>query len=152
MKFLIKCQDQNSKELYSNHSTYHKGDSGLDLFITETTTIQPGKTKLVDMGIQCQLRSKRLLQNPVYHSYFMLPRSSISKTPLRLANSIGLIDSEYLGNIKAALHNTGTDPFTLNKGERYVQLVRGDLGHISFELVKELRSTTRTEGFGSTGK
>lgn len=152
MKFLIKPQNQNVMDMYKSHSTYHKGDSGLDLFTVENITIQPGETLLVDLGIQCQLRSKKILNKEKYHSYFMLPRSSISKTPLRLANSIGLIDSEYLGNIKAALQNTSTTPFTLNKGERYVQLVRGDLGEISFKLTEQLRSTDRTSGFGSTGK
>lgn len=80
----------------------------------------------------------------------MFPRSSISKSPLRLANSIGLIDSGYTGELKAAFHNTGKSPFTLRKGDRYVQLVRSDLGPINMEVVDTIRSTSRDSGFGST--
>jgi dUTP pyrophosphatase len=88
-----------------------------------------------------------------YHSYNMYSRSSISKTPLRLANGVGLCDAGYLGPLKAALHNTGTVDYTVKKGERYVQLARPDLEEISFELVESLRESSRgSGGFGSTGK
>lgn len=154
MKFLIKCKTNDVKDMYSNHSTYHKGDSGLDLFMIDDITIEPGKMKLVGLGIQCQLQSKSwyCLWKKNYHSYMMFPRSSICKTPLRLANSIGLIDGGYLGELKAALYNTSNEPFTIKKGERYVQLVVPDLTEVSFEIVSELRDTSRGKGgFGSTG-
>jgi dUTP pyrophosphatase len=82
----------------------------------------------------------------------MYSRSSISKTPLRLANGVGLCDSGYLGPLKAPLHNTGNTDFVIKKGERYVQLARPDLEEISFELVDDFkRTTTRGNGgFGST--
>jgi dUTP pyrophosphatase len=82
----------------------------------------------------------------------MYSRSSISKTPLRLANGVGLCDAGYLGPLKAALHNTGTSDYTVKKGERYVQLARPDLGEVSFELVEDFgRITSRNQGgFGST--
>jgi len=84
----------------------------------------------------------------------MYPRSSISKTPLRLANSVGLCDAAYTGPLKAALHNTDpNNDFTIKKGERYVQLAYPNLEEVSFKLVNELRDTTRgSGGFGSTGK
>lgn len=157
--FLLKPAYSHINQMYLNHSTYHKGDSGLDLYVIENITIQPGETKLVDTGIKCQCRSFTL--NPLkwikgefynYHSYWSMARSSISKTPLILKNSIGLIDSAYTGNIKAPLYNTSSYPFTLRKGERYIQLVNGDLSPVQFELTATLRDTTRAEGgFGSTG-
>jgi dUTP pyrophosphatase len=152
MKFLVKCKNEEVKDLYKSHSTYHKGDSGLDLFIANDTIIEGGQTKIVDLGIQCQLASRNWYGKKVYHSYLMFPRSSISKTPLRLANGVGLCDAGYTGELKAALHNTGKTTFTLSKGDRYVQLARSDLGEIDFEIVNEFdRVTSRgSGGFGST--
>jgi|FrelakmetLWP11LW_1041352.scaffolds.fasta_scaffold00008_7 dUTP pyrophosphatase len=157
--FLLKIEDDNNDELYKNHNTYHKGDAGLDLFITEDHTIHPNETVLVDMGIRCQSRSidpcvwNWLRGNFYkYHSYLLLPRSSISKTPLIMKNSIGLIDAGYLGNIKAPFYNTSSKPFKIRRGERYVQLVNSNLSPVSMEIVNEHRNTTRgIGGFGSTG-
>lgn len=178
MKFLIKPIHENALEMYTNHSTFHVGDSGLDLFIMEDQVIPARQTKLVDLGIQTQLISYIHKHNyksaysdsnvdsddseddcltrvsyPKYYSYLLYPRSSIAKTPLRVANSIGLIDAGYLGNLKVALWNTSDEDFSIKKGERYVQLVRGDLGEVSFQIVNQLRETSRKDGgFGSTGQ
>lgn len=153
MKFLIKCKSEDIKEMYKNHSTYHKGDSGLDLFIVNDVVIEAGETKLVDLGIHCQLQSNVWYcpWKKVYNSYMMFPRSSISKTPLRLANSVGLCDAGYCGELKAPLYNTSNEAFHLKKGDRYVQLVTPNLKQPSFEIVDTLRDTTRSHGgFGST--
>ena len=81
-----------------------------------------------------------------------MPRSSISKTPLRQCNSIGLIDAGYRGEIMAAVDNIKDKPFTLETGQRLFQLVAMDGSPIHFELVDELTETDRGEGgFGSTG-
>lgn len=155
MKFLIRCKTEQVKQMYSNHSTYHKGDSGFDLFIINDVTIGPGEMKLVGLGIQCQLQSTSWYcpWKKNYHSYMMFPRSSICKTPLRLANSIGLCDAGYTGELKAPLYNTSDQPFHLKKGDRYVQLVAPNLTEISFEIVSKIRDTSRGEGgFGSTNK
>lgn len=157
--FTLKIDDENVKQYYKNHSTFHEGDAGLDLFITEDISIEPGETKLIDFGVQCQSRSKlpffcRLFckDEYKYYSYWLVPRSSISKTTLIMRNSVGLIDEKYTGNIKAPLYNTSmTETCKLNKGQRIVQLVNGNLGDIRFEIVEELRQTSRTAGFGSTG-
>jgi dUTP pyrophosphatase len=153
--FLIRVVDSENIDLYKNHQTYHKGDSGLDLFVIKDEIINPGETVLVDFGIQCQSMSKKrsILDwfKINYNSYFLMPRSSIFKTPLIMKNSIGLIDAGYTGNIKAPLYNTSTEPFHINRGERYVQLVNNDLSPINFKLVNSHRNTTRnTGGFGST--
>lgn len=164
--FLIKVTNEADAALYQNHSSYHEGDSGLDLFITADFTIPPGEVRLVGLGIQCQLLetygpltindSDVIIPNAhinKYSSYLMYPRSSICKTPLILANGVGLCDSGYLGELKAALRNLGSDPFTVKRGERYVQLARADLGPVNMKLVSSLRETSRgSGGFGSTGK
>jgi len=160
MKFIIKPLNDDVKELYKNHSTYHAGDSGLDLFIIKDQIIPAGQTIIVDLGISCQLRHEYYscifgkCMTEKYYSYNMFPRSSISKTPLRLANGVGLCDAAYTGSLKAALHNTDIyNDFEIKKGERYVQLAYSNLGEVEFELVEELRDTTRgAGGFGSTGK
>ena len=158
-KFLLKIVDECDKDLYETHNTYHKGDAGLDLFVVKDQTILPGQTVLVDMGVQCQSRSVdhcvwHWLRGNFYkyHSYLLMPRSSISKTPLIMKNSVGLIDAGYLGNIKAPLYNTSSEPFYITRGQRYVQLVNGDLSPVNMEIVTEHRNTTRgAGGFGSTG-
>ena len=82
-----------------------------------------------------------------------MPRSSISKTPLRLCNSIGLIDAGYRGEIIAAVDNIKEQSYKINVGERLFQLVAMNGSEINFELVSELTETDRgTGGFGSTGK
>lgn len=159
--FLLRVPDRQLDllELYSNHGSFHKDDAGLDLFIKENVTIGPGQTLLVDLGIQCQCESFNLkfwewpwVGTKKYHSYYLIPRSSISKTPLIMRNSIGLIDASYTGNIKAPFYNTSSEPFTLKKGQRYVQLVNSDLSSVSVKVVNQLRQTRRgSGGFGSTG-
>lgn len=157
--FLVKVVEEDNKDLYNNHETYHSGDAGLDLFVTKDQTILPGETLLVDLGVQCQNRSFDMcvwhwLRGNFYkyHSYLLVPRSSISKTPLIMRNSIGLIDAGYLGNIKAPLYNTSSEPFYIKRGQRYVQLVNSDLSPILMKIVTEHRNTSRGGGgFGSTG-
>ena len=57
MKFLIKPNCDDAKSIYNSHSTYHEGDSGLDLFVIKDEIILAGQTSLVDSGISCQLYS-----------------------------------------------------------------------------------------------
>jgi len=82
----------------------------------------------------------------------LYPRSSISKTPLRLANSIGIIDSGYRGNIMAAVDNISDEPYQVQKGQRLFQICGRYLEPIELQLVEELSDTERGNGgFGSTG-
>lgn len=158
--FLIKVSDPSAESLYASHSAYHTGDAGLDLFVTHEVQIPPGQTVLVDFGVSCQSRSASKcpwdwVRGKLYkfHSYLLLPRSSISKTPLIMRNSVGLIDRDYTGTIKAPLFNTSSESFTLSRGDRYVQLVNGDLSSVRCKLVSEHRETMRGQGgFGSTGQ
>jgi dUTP pyrophosphatase len=82
-----------------------------------------------------------------------MSRSSIGKTPIRLANAVGLIDVGYRGEIIAIVDNIKTEDYTVEPGQRLFQLVAMDGSPIHFELVEKLSDTTRGGGgFGSTGK
>ena len=79
-------------------------------------------------------------------------RSSTIKSPLRLANSIGIIDAGYRGNVIAAVDNISNEDYIIEKGTRLFQLCSPDLEPITYELVNSLNETSRgTGGFGSTG-
>ena len=94
-------------------------------------------------------------------AYYLYPRSSISKTPLRLANSVGIIDSGYRGNLIAKLDNTGyhktgihSRDFETQNGDKYVQICMPDLSPFTVSLVDNINDLGTTErgdgGFGST--
>jgi len=145
MHLKIKPFNNSVKSLYENHGHFHDGDAGIDLFVTEDQTIEAGETTRIHLCIACETVDNK--------PYLLMPRSSISKTPLRQCNSVGLIDGGYRGEIMAAVDNIKTEPYTIEKGQRLFQLVAMDGSPIHFELVDELTETTRGEGgFGSTGK
>lgn len=137
---------------YESHSTFHEGDSGLDLFVLEDVEIKAGQVKFVDFGINCQMVEEDMYGVTRHVSYFLYPRSSISKTPLMLANSVGIIDGAYTGSIIAALRNVGDVNYTIKAGQRLLQICARDLGSFNTKIVEELRETARGNGgFGSTG-
>ena len=108
-------------------------------------TILPGETAIIKSNIACE--------NTDEMPYLLMPRSSISKTPLRQCNSVGLIDAGYRGEIMAAVDNIKDIPYTVEPGQRLFQLVSMDGAPITFEIVSELSQTDRGDGgFGSTGK
>ena len=144
MNLKIKPFNPNIKSMYKDHGHFHDGDAGIDLFIIEEQTISPGETTKIHLGIACETLDNK--------PYLLMPRSSISKTPLRLCNSIGLIDAGYRGEIMAAVDNIKDCSYTVKKGERLFQLVGMDGGAIYFEIVDTLTETERgAGGFGSTG-
>ena len=144
MKLFIKPHNNTALEFYRNHGHFHDGDAGLDLYVLEDLHFEPGETKAIKLGISCEPEDGI--------AYYLFPRSSISKTPLRMANSIGLIDGGYRGEIMAVCDNIKSEVYTAEKGQRLFQLVATDSSPIQYELVEELEMTTRgTGGFGSTG-
>ena len=150
MKLLINTENPVLKTLYSNHEHYNPGDSGLDLFCPETITINPGETVKINLDIKCESLNDTLNKNV---SYYLYPRSSIIKTPLRLSNSVGIIDAGYRGDIIACVDNIKNESYTISQGDRLFQICAGDLTPINFELVDKLSDTKRGDGgFGSTGK
>ena len=145
MHLKIKPFNSSVRSLYENHGHFHDGDAGIDLFVIDEQTIEAGETALIHLGIACE--------NMENKSYLLMPRSSIAKTPLRLCNSIGLIDTGYRGEIMAAVDNIKLEPYTVEERQRLFQLVAMDGSPIQFQLVDELTETPRgSGGFGSTGR
>ena len=150
--FKILIKDINCNELtpslYKNHGTFHSGDSGIDLFFPEKITIKAGETKLIGLKIHIQTYN---IKEDKYEPSLLLPRSSISKTPLRMSNSLGLIDSEYTGELKVSVDNIKNYDYEIKKGERLFQIVHPSFKPLDIELVSSLRETSRgSGGFGST--
>ena len=145
MQLLIKALNKNAENMYINHGHFHDGDAGLDLYILEDIVFLSRETKKIKLGISCEPKDGK--------AFYLFPRSSISKTPLRLSNSIGLIDGGYRGEIMASCDNIKDFDYTVKKGARLFQLVAADSFPISYILVDSLSDTTRGSGsFGSTGK
>ena len=147
MHLLIKTENIELQEKYINHTNYHEGDSGLDLFCPNDILVKSGETVKIDLEICCEA----LKDNRSNVSYYLYPRSSIVKTPLRLANSVGIIDAGYRGSIMAFVDNIKDEDYLIEKDTRLFQICSGDLSPITFELVNGLSDTSRGEGgFGST--
>ena len=137
--------DPKARELYGERANYGS-DSGFDLYVPADITIQPGETATIDHTIVCE---------PQFPGgYYLYPRSSISKTPLRLANSVGIIDNGFRGSIMAKVDNRGTEPFTVKCGERLFQLCHPSLLPLTVLLVDAVNTATErgAGGFGSTTK
>lgn len=120
-------------------------DAGADIYSAENITINPGKTHLVSTGLSVAI--------PVGYMIQIYPRSGLSvKTGLRLANSVGIIDSDYRGEIKVAFTNISDEDVSISIGDRIAQMIVAPAPMISWRVVDELNETSRGEGgFGSTG-
>ena len=144
MKLYIKPHNDIAWKFYKNHGHFHDGDAGLDLYVLENIDFKAGETKVIKLGISCEPEDGK--------AYYLFPRSSISKTPLGMANSIGLIDGGYRGEIMAVCDKIKDTDYTVEKGQRLFQLVATDSSPIYYELVDELEMSSRgSGGFGSTG-
>ncbi len=134
--------DEDVAALYGNQLSTGTS-SGYDLYLPEDTVFPAGKVTFVNFKVKAT--------TTFGHGYFLLPRSSLSKTPLRLANSIGLIDPDYRGNLIAALDNPSNNDYEVKRGTRLVQIALGSLCPFAIE-VGTLDNTARGDGgFGSTG-
>ena len=126
MKLFIKSINTIANKFYEKHGHFHNGDAGLDLYVLEDIIFYPGDTKKIKFGIACEPKDGK--------AYYLLPRSSISKTPLRMANSIGLIDGGYRGEIMACCDNIKDFKYSVKEGERLFQIVASDCSEIHYEL------------------
>ena len=131
-------------------SIQYSTDVGVDLYLPEDINIEPFETKFINLGIRCEYQT----DNGIYYGYQLYPRSSISKTKIRLANSVGIIDPNYRGYLIAAVDNISDKNIILKQGERYFQLVFIKMEKpTKIEIVDKLSETDRNNsGFGSTGK
>ena len=125
------------------------GAAGMDLAacIDESITISAGKHQIIPTGISIALPSNEYVA-------LVYVRSSLGfKKGVTLSNSVGVIDSDYRGEIKVSLANLSDKDFIVNPGDRVAQLVITPVAIPEIKIVDELPSTDRGEGgFGSTGK
>lgn len=132
--------------LWINHPTYKNAvlneDVGLDIPMANDYIIEANvNAKSIDLGFKCESS----------HGWMLVPRSSISKTPLRLANSIGIIDKSYRGKVMVKVDNISDELFMMEKGKCYFQIVAFDGNLPTWEITKDISKTHRdTGGFGST--
>ncbi|WP_078061472.1 dUTP diphosphatase [Legionella saoudiensis] len=125
------------------------GSAGLDLrvCINEPMQIAPQETVLLPTGISIYIGDPKL-------AAVILPRSGLGhKNGIVLGNLVGLIDSDYQGELKISCWNRSSEHFTINPGERIAQLVFIPVVQAAFELVNEFTESARGEGgFGSSGR
>lgn len=125
------------------------GSAGLDLraCLKEALTLEPGQTKLIPAGFAIHLA------DPGYAA-LILPRSGLGhKHGIVLGNLVGLIDSDYQGEIMISCWNRGREAFTIAVGERIAQLVITPVQQVDFKIVGDFRQSSRgTGGFGHSGK
>ncbi|MFN3789796.1 dUTP diphosphatase [Massilia sp.] len=143
----LKILDPRMKELLPSYGT--PGSAGLDLraCIDAPLVIEPGQTVLVPTGLAIHIG------DPGYAA-MILPRSGLGhKNGIVLGNLVGLIDSDYQGQLMVSTWNRGHASFTLQPLDRLAQLVIVPVLQVGFNVVEEFASSERgAGGFGSTGK
>ena len=157
--------DPGLKELYERRVIDHNAklddnsfpDAGFDLLIPQNFEI-PAETFSYKIPLRVKCGMFKIKQGEILdtRSFYVYPRSSMgSQTPLRLANSVGIIDSGYRGEIIAVFDNIDNISFHASMGQRLVQICTGNLQPFFVQIVdspKELLETKRGEnGFGSSG-
>jgi dUTPase len=181
LKIFIDCDDEKLKNIYKEAATKHNKkiqdcpdiiDAGFDLYApaslqqnqeqnqeqNQQIFFSPANVNKLDFKIICSAQITIQSTNKTYNTgYYMYPRSSISKTRLRLANSVGIIDAGYRGHIMAMLDVIGTTDYEGKAYERYIQICAPGLIPMTVEIVGNIESLgEKTErgqgGFGSTGK
>lgn len=124
------------------------GSAGLDLraCMDEAIELAPGETTLIPTGMAIHLDDPTL-------AAVLLPRSGLGhKHGIVLGNLVGLIDSDYQGQLMVSCWNRGNKPFTIEVGERISQMVIVPVVQVNFDFVDDFEESDRGEGgFGSTG-
>lgn len=119
--------------------------AGMDFYQPESVVVEPHQTQYVTLGLAMEIPKGFMLM--------LAPRSSMSKTPLVIPNSFGVIDADYRGEIKGIFKNTSDDAYLIQKGDRLLQGVLVPVGALNLLEVDELTETARgSGGIGSTGK
>ncbi len=124
------------------------GSAGMDLraCLDAPLELRPGETTLIPTGLAIHISDPGLAAT-------ILPRSGLGhKHGIVLGNLVGLIDSDYQGQLFVSTWNRGHEPFTINVGERIAQLVFVPVVQVDFEIVEEFKDSERGEGgFGHSG-
>ena len=126
-----------------------EGAAGMDLraCVGETMEIAPGETQLIPSGLAMHIEEPGL-------AAMLLPRSGLGhKHGIVLGNLVGLIDSDYQGQLYVSCWNRGSEAFTVEPGERIAQMIFVPVVRAGFEVVEEFADSDRGEGgFGHTGR
>ena len=142
----IKFLENNKEKKLPFYAT--EGSAGMDLIacIDEDIVLKPLERKLIPTGIAISLPSAE-------YGAFIFARSGLaSKKGITLANCVGVVDSDYTGEIKVALINLSSEQYTLTNGERIAQMVIMPVAQARLTVTDELNATQRgSGGFGSTG-
>ncbi len=146
LQIQLKLLDRRLQEHLPRYAT--PGAAGLDLraCLNEPLTLNPGETRLVPTGLAIHIA------NPAYAA-MILPRSGLGhRNGIVLGNLVGLIDSDYQGELLISVWNRGQEAFTIQPFERIAQMVIVPVVQASFRLVEEFPQSQRgSGGFGSTG-
>ena len=125
------------------------GSAGLDLraCLDAPLTLAPGKAELIPTGLAIHLDDPGL-------AAVILPRSGLGhKHGVVLGNLVGLIDSDYQGQLMVSCWNRGREPYTVQPGERIAQLIIVPVVQVDLEVVEDFAATSRgAGGFGSSGR
>src|SRR5688572_1779046 len=125
------------------------GSAGVDLraCLDAPLVLEPGRTELIPTGMAIHLDDPRL-------AAVILPRSGLGhKHGVVLGNLVGLVDSDYQGQVMVSCWNRGREPFTMQPGERMAQLVVVPVVQVKFEVVGEFEESRRgAGGFGHSGR
>lgn len=147
MQVDVKILDPRIKKMMPAYQT--AGSAGLDLraMLDEPLTLQPGETKLIKTGLAIHLADSN-------YAALILPRSGLGhKHGIVLGNLVGLIDSDYQGELMISTWNRSQTPFTIEPMERIAQLVIVPVVQMQMNIVQDFETSERgTGGFGSTGK
>jgi dUTP pyrophosphatase len=126
-----------------------EGSAGLDLraCIDHPQVLNPGETMLIPTGMAVFIENSQW-------AAMLLPRSGLGhKHGVVLGNLVGLIDSDYQGQLMVSCWNRGNTPFTIEIGERIAQMVIVPVIQVKFDIVEDFTESSRGEGgFGSTGR
>ena len=148
MKVKLKLLDERLGKDIALPDYATEGSAGLDLraCLDEALTIQPGETHLIPTGLSIHIGDSGM-------AAMVLPRSGLGhKHGIVLGNLVGLIDSDYQGQLFVSCWNRGRDSFTISVGDRIAQLVFVPVVQAAFEVVSDFDTSARAEGgFGHTG-
>jgi len=147
---VINNDDNNLKNKYINHNVNYKTDVGLDIFIPNKIEVP---ANAISFKIGTGIKVSAFINNNK-SSFMIFPRSSMgSKTPLRLCNSIGLVDPEYTGESFLIVDNMSSESYVIEKYDRLVQFVGPSHENPDVIVVDSLEETIRSDkGLGSTGR
>ncbi|MDQ5848951.1 MAG: dUTP diphosphatase [Pseudomonadota bacterium] len=146
-KLEVKILDERMRGMLPHYAS--AGAAGLDLraCLDSALTLQPGESQLLRSGIAIHLGDPR-------YAAMVLPRSGLgAKHGIVLGNLVGLIDSDYQGELLVSVWNRGKNAFTIQPLDRIAQLIVVPVQQVEFEVVEEFAASARgAGGFGSTGK